>query len=378
MPDQGSNTTTMNASGGNPFDAQPSDAGLAEFRADFGLSGERRERTLPSGFREWNGKLIAEPGAYRDVPITRYHGAECCIGPSISSSGLKILSGEKGQRTRGRTPRHYWEQSNLNPKRRKLDTAALRMGRAFHDCLLLPAMWSGPESAYHRLPEGFSRAAKVKMADEIAEADAAIEAGLCLVSPADVERIEAMAAAMRADPLIAALTKTGEAEVTLAYQDKETGVWIRARPDWMTAKRRFAMNMKTDVDASWDGFSKSIGKYGYAQSAALELDAYEAVFGEMPSAYFLPVVEKPGKGWEPGDYIATALWQVPTEDLERGRWMNRIALRTYADCLAADRWPSYTPEPEFCGMPGYLRKLIDDGGQMDAADDQVDSEEGEA
>ena len=48
MPDQGSNTTTMNASGGNPFDAQPVDAGLAEFREDFGLSGERRERQEPA------------------------------------------------------------------------------------------------------------------------------------------------------------------------------------------------------------------------------------------------------------------------------------------------------------------------------------------
>lgn len=360
----------------SPFDLPPTDPTIAEFHADFGLSGEAKSAPLPAGFVEWDGKLITQPGAYRDVPIGRYHGAEVCAGPSISGSGLKILTGDKGQRSKGRTPRHYWEQSNLNPNRRKLDTAALRMGRAFHDCLLLPSMWTGPESAYHRLPEGFSRAVKVKMAAEIAEADAAIEAGLCVVTVAEVERIEAMAAAMRGDPLISSLIRTGEAEVTLAWQDKETGVWCRARPDHMMAKRTYAMNVKTDADASWDGFSKSIGKYAYAQSAALELAGYEAVFGERPSAFFLPTVEKPGAAWMPGDFIATALYQIPEEDIARGEWLNRAALRTFADCLAADKWPSYTPEPTLCGIPGYLRKIIDEGGQAEAADDQPD-EQGE-
>jgi len=357
----------------NPFDdtATVSDD---QFRDDFNLSGEKRERPIPPGFKVWDGGLITEPGAYIGVPISRYHGEEICDGPSISSTGLKKLSGGKAKRSKGMTPRHFYETSSLNPNRRPTEqTDALRLGQGFHDALLLPEEWA---ANWHRLPEGFSRAAKVKMAVEIAEADAAIAAGKCIVNVDEVARIDAMVAAMRADKMISALIAKGEPEVTLAWRDEATGVWCRARPDWMMETRRFGMNVKTDTDASYDGFSSSIGKYGYAQSAAFELEGYERVFGRRPEAYFHPVVEKPGAGWKPGDFIATALWQLPEEDIVRGQFLNRIGLRVFADCVKAGEWPSYTPNPDMCGIPGYLRKIIDDGGQGDGAEDAADDTDG--
>jgi len=350
----------------NPFDDTATVAD-SEFFDDFNLSGEKRERPIPPGFKVWGGGLITEPGAYIGVPMEMYHGKECCAGPSTSSTGLKKLSGDKGPRIKGRTPRHFWNESSLNPNRKKIDTVALRMGRAFHDALLQPDLMP---DLYHFTPKGFSRASTVKQAMAIAEADAAIKAGLCIMGHEEMQRINAMVDAARADPLFAALLGKGEPEVTIAWQDKETGVWVRARPDFMLANRRFALNVKKAADASYDGFSRAIGKFGYAQSAALEMDGYAAVFGDAPSAFLHPVIEEPAKGqWEEGDYIATAVWELPAEDIERGRWLNRMALRTFADCLAADKWDGYTPDPEPCGLPGYLRKLIDEGGQAEAAND---------
>lgn len=367
----------------NPFDLAPGeepapkrvkarapDPTLETFRDDFGLSGVPRQRIERPGFQDWSGGLICAPGAYRDVPISVYHGPECCDTPSISSTGLKRMAGDKGARTKGRTPRHFWESSSLNPNRKPTkDTDALRLGRAFHDALLLPEVY---ERDYHFTPEGFSRAAKVKMAEEIAAADAAIAAGLSTISASEAAIVAAMVAAMRADELIAPLLVDGEAEVTLVWKDKETGVMLRARPDWMLPDLSVGMNMKTDADASYDGFSKSIGKFGYAQSVALELDGYEAVFGEAPRKYLHPVVEKPAKeSFEPGDFIATALWEMPFEDIERGRWLNRMAIQTFADCLSSGKWPGYTPEVELCGMPGYLRHVIDEGGAAEPANDEI-------
>lgn len=344
------------------------------FRDDFGLTGAKPKATdTAPGFKLYSGDMIAEAGAYRGVPISRYHGAEICPGPSASSTGLKVLASDKGQRKKGQTPRHYWERSSLNPARKpQEDTDALRLGRAFHDALLLPDVW---DSDYHMLPEGFTRKATVKMAAEIAEADAAIAKGFTIVSEDEADLVVAMATAMLNDALIAPYLHQGEAEVTLAWQDKETGIWLRARPDWMLPDFSVAMNMKTDVDASYSGFSSSIAKYGYAQSAALELDGYEAVFGVMPRTFLHPVVEKPAKGaWSEGDYLATALWELPQEDIERGRWLNRMAIRKLADCLAANDWPGYTPEPELCGLPGYARHVIDFGGAADNADDEIKGE----
>jgi hypothetical protein len=356
----------------NPFDADYSEPEpyVSDFYEDAGREPRPKATATPPGFREWTGDLIAEPGAYIGVPIDRYHGAEICDGPSISSTGIKKLVGNRGARTKGKTPRHFWQQSQFNPNRRAIDTDALRLGRAFHDALLMPQDW---QDLYYRTPAGFSRAGKVKMADEIAAADAAMERGLCVMSAVEAQEIEAMVEAMRADPLTAALLKSGHPEVTLAWKDEATGVWCRARPDFMLANRAFALNIKTDADASFDGFSKSIAKFGYAQSAALEMDGYKAVFGKEPGKFLHPVVEKPAKGqWRPGDFIPTAMWELPAEDIERGRWLNKIALRTFAECLATGVWPSYTTDPEPCGLPGWARKVLDEGGQFEAANDAVE------
>lgn len=348
-----------------------------QFRDDFNLSGERRTRPTAPGFVAWDLNAIAEgwkittPGAYRDLPMSFYHGAEPCDSPSISSTALKTLAAEKGPRNKGQTPRHYWEQSHLNPRRKPTkDTDALRLGRAFHDALLDPAAW---DRDYHVLPAGFSRAASVKQAAAIAEADAAIAAGLTCLTEAEVERTYALVEAALADPLFRPFLSNGEPEVTLAWRDKETGVWCRARPDFMLADLSAGVNFKTDADASWSGFSTSIAKFGYAQSAALELDGYEAVFGERPTRYFHPVVEKPTE-YEPGDFIATALWELPEEDIERGRWLNRIAINRFAECLSSGKWPGYTgDEPELCGLPSYARHVIDNGGAAEPFDDEINA-----
>lgn len=342
-----------------------------QFREDFNL-GDPKPRTgdQAPGFKRWTGDLITEPGAYRGVPNERYHGAEICSSASISGTGLKVLSGDKSQRRKGQTPRHFFETSFLNPNRKpKKETDALRVGRAFHDALLLPDEFA---DRYHRLPEGFSRAASKKFADEIAAADEAIADGLACLSVIECALIDEMVAALRADALVAPLISEGEAEVTLAWKDEETGVWLRARPDWIRPSLDVGLNFKSDADASFDGFSRSIAKFGYAQGAALELDGCLAVFGAAPTTYLHPVIEKPSLAtFEPGDYLATAVWELPAEDIERGRWLNRQAIRLFADCLAADKWHGYTAEPEPCGLPSYARFVIDQGGAAEPLNDTI-------
>ena len=302
---------------------------------------------------------IAEAGAYPDISNDDYHGAEICASPSISSTGLKKLVGHLGLQTKGCTARHYWEGSPLNPRRKPQEqTDALRIGSAFHDALLLPERWTDAD-AYHFTPEGFSRAKTKAMADEIAQADAAEAAGCTLVSAEEREQIEGMVAAMRENPTCDALLSDGKPEVTLAWQDAETGVWLRCRPDWLRDNLSCGINVKTAADASFVGFQSDVTKFRYFMSAALELDGIEAVFGKRPPLYVHPTIEKPGKGWQPGDYLPVALWTLTDEDLEYGRALNRRAIRTFADCLSADRWPSYADSPAPCGVSGWARREID-------------------
>lgn len=311
--------------------------------------------------------LITAPGAYPDIPNDLYHGREICPAPSISSTGLKKLVGHLGLQSKGCSPRHYWEGSPLNPRRKPQEqTDALRLGSAFHDALLLPERWSDAD-CYHVTPEGFTRKKTKELASEIAAADMAAADGCVVLTFEERETINGMVAAMRANPLANAVLSNGRAEVTLAYQDTETGVWVRARPDWLLDNHRYGINVKTTADASHAGFQADVTKYRYAQSAALELDAIEAIFGTRPGNYLHPVVEKPGKGWEPGDYLPVALWELPAEDIEYGRALNRRAIRLFADCLSADRWPGYADEPALCGISGWARKQIDAAIEAEAA-----------
>lgn len=365
----------------NPFDndpfAQAADAaeiGKPEpedtLAADFGREPfkPRPPREAP-GYKAWDGKQITEAGAYAGVDADDYHGREICPSPSISSTGLKKMTPDTERQRKGCTPRHFWESSMLNPNRRPTeDTDALRFGRFFHDAVLLPERWNSDH--YHFLPDGFSRAKTKAMAQEIAEADAAIEAGKECVDPATAIIVNAMAAAVHANKLASSVLRNADPEMTIAWPDERTGVWCRARPDLLPHKRQIITDLKSASDASYSGFQSDIKKYGYAQSAALQLDGIEAIFGnETVPAFLHLVVEKPGPNWRPGDYIPVALWELPAEDIERGRWLNRRAINVFAECLKrgtdAEHWPGYADQPTPCGLPGWDRKTIDEGVQFD-------------
>jgi hypothetical protein len=286
--------------------------------------------------------VISAPGCYDGIPAEDYHGRELCDAPSISSSGLKTIM--------DRSPLHYWWNSPLNPNRpAESQKRHLSIGKAAHDILLLEARW--PER-YHVLSDGFNAAATKAQADAIAERDAAIEAGMTVLRHEDAATAEAMAAAIRANRFAVAALTNGKPEQTLCWKDRETGVWLRARPDFLPTKRQFIPDLKTAADASPDGFGRSVANFGYHQSAALYLDGIEAVFGERPAAFFFVVVEKEAPH-------CVALYQIPEDDIHRGRMLNRKAIQTFADCLSRDRWPGYADDVTPLPLPSWTQRQID-------------------
>jgi hypothetical protein len=288
--------------------------------------------------------LITTPGAYSNIGAEDYHrNPNLLPGPSISSSGLKTII--------ARSPRHYWFDSPLNPARPpEKDKPHFAIGKAAHDLLLLSERW--PE-CYHVLPEGFSFAKTKAMAEEIAEAEEARGAGKVLLTAEQAESVEAMAASLRRNEFAAAALQNGESEVTLVWQDPETGVWLRARPDFLPHKRLIVPDLKTAADGAPKAFQRAIASHGYHQSAALYSDGIKAIFGEFPRHWLHIVLEK-----EPPHVVS--LYELPAEDIERGLWLNRKAIRRFAECLSADKWPGYSDDVSAVGLPGWDRKQIDD------------------
>lgn len=296
--------------------------------------------------------LITEPGAYRDIAAEDYHGnANLLPAPSLSSTGAKLLL--------NKSPYHFWWQSPMNPDRpAEDDKPHFSVGKAAHDLILLSDRWP---QFYHVTPEGFARNKTKQMPEAIAAYEEAVANGLCILRHEDAEIVHAVAASIQRNPLAMMALTNGESETTLAWKDGETGVWLRARPDFMPATARVGgdvivvadLKFVAGTNATPEGFKRAIANFGYHQSAAFYGDGIKAVFGHYPTHWLHVVVEK-----EPP--YCVALYELPGEDIERGRWLNREAIRKFADCLSADKWPGYADEPLSVGLPIWARKQIDD------------------
>lgn len=296
--------------------------------------------------------LITQPGAYPNIPVEDYHrNPNLLPEPSLSSSGAKVISRQ--------SPKHFWFDSILNPDRpAEPEKAHFNVGKAAHDLILLSERW--PEQ-YFVLPEGFNAGASVKFKDAIEEAKAARDSGLTVLRHTEAETVRRVADAILSNELARATLTDGETEETLVWQDPRTSRWLRARPDFrpnsIIAKRDVMvvsdLKFVAPSHATPDGFSKAIENFGYHQSAALYADGIKAIYGHYPTHWVHVVVEK-----EPP--YCVAIYELPGEDIERGRVLNRRAIDLFDRCLTRNEWPGYADEPLQVGLPIWARMRLDD------------------
>lgn len=279
---------------------------------------------------------INAPGIY-EIDEAAYHGSEICAGPSVSSSGLRTLLSE--------CPAKFWWHSPLNPKREERSKPGFDFGKAAHHFLLL-----GGDAFFERFfitdPDLHpnTKEAKAQKAQAIGE-------GKTFIGADDFEKIRAMAEALKAHEFAWAAFANGRAEPTLAWQDAETGVWCRTRPDTLPNALTHIPDYKTARSAKLADFQRDIRNYGYHMQAAWYLDGIEAVTGTKPQSFFFVVQEKEAP------FLINVI-NLDTVAIEWGRLQNRRALRLFAECLSAGRWPGYSEDVETVGLPNWaLREL---------------------
>lgn len=307
--------------------------------------------------------LITAPGAYKGISNADYHRNPLLLpGPSLSSSGAKTILSQSCF--------HFWFDSPMNPDRPdEKDASHFAVGKAAHDLLLLGGDW---ERDYHVLPDGFAWNKTKAIAEEIQVAEHARKSGKTLIKHDDMELVKRIADRIDSMPAARHALLNGVPEMTLAWQDEETGVWLRARPDFLPntvitgASVRVVSDLKfmSSTFCSPSGFSRAVCNFGYHQSAAFYDDGIKAIYGEPPTNWLFIVVEKD----EPH---SVSLYELPKVDLERGRYQNKKAIRKFAECLAKgtepEHWPAYTSEPELIGLPGWARRAIDNFGSLQEA-----------
>jgi len=287
-----------------------------------------------------DGEVVTEDGIY-SMSMDWYH-AQPCLGPSISSTGLRTIYHE--------SPADFWAYSDLNEDRYEREGSdAFTFGRAAHALLLGDEVFSEkfavvpidappkPTTAQisARLQGRVSDSAKERF--DFWDAFAAEAAGRDLLSYADLTHIERMARVMEAHPIVPLLLE-GQVEQSFIWQDEKTGVWLKSRLDVLASTGDFA-DLKTTRQKDPALLLRDVRKRGYDMQLGLATIALEKVVG-VPftaeeyagrSAVLIFVYKGPPYHVMPVEVDYDALYWA--------RLKVRHALDQFAECMKTGHWP---------------------------------------
>jgi PDDEXK-like domain of unknown function (DUF3799) len=276
---------------------------------------------------------ITEPGIY-DIPDAEYH-KDPVPGGSLSASGARRLLPPSCPALF----RHYLDHP---PE----PSAVFDLGHAAHKLVL----GAGPPIV--ALAYGDWRTKEARELRDRAHAE-----GETPLLRGEYEQVKAMAEAIRAHPLASVLfaPETGEPERSLFWQDPETGVWCRARPDWLPAwrgasQRLIITDFKTTACAERSSFARSVHKFGYFQQAPFYIDGVRALGLDDDPAFLFVAQEKAPP------YLVT-VFELDAGALAAGRAFNRRAIEVYRDCKEAGVWPGYSDDIELISLPPWAARI---------------------
>lgn len=246
-----------------------------------------------------------------------------------------------------RSPYIFWARHLARDRpERPEPNAAMAMGTLVHTLVLEPAE---QDKRYAIGPS-----VKTKAAKEWKDFVAGLKAGVEPITLAEMEQGMAMAESVRRLPEIAELLSVGRAEVSGFWRDPDTGVACRCRLDWEhpAGDGVVIMDLKTCLDASPEGFAKSVWNWKYHKQAAYYSDGYAMAAGVPVHGFVFAAVEK--------DYpYAAAAYMLSDEDLEQGRRAYRRNLRKYVECTVSGTWPGYANQIQILQLPAWAKKEIE-------------------
>lgn len=279
---------------------------------------------------------ITEPGVYTMTPA-EYH-ADPVAGGSLSSSGARRLLPPS-------CPAKFkWERDHGAPPKRHFD-----IGHATHQMVLGDA---GAEIVVVDADNYQTKAARTQR-DEAYESDA------IPLLPHEHDETMAMAASVLSHPIASKLfnPERGRPEIALIWRDGPTGVWRRARFDWLPdagPSRLIIPDLKTCASAEPDALSKAVQQHGYhCQSAWYRDGAIALGLGGEDTAFVFVCVEKTPP------YVVTVI-ELDPPAMRIGATQNHLALQTYAHCTSTGHWPPYHEGVAEVSLPAWFEKQWSD------------------
>jgi hypothetical protein len=271
-----------------------------------------------------------------DLAAADYHADKLKDVPTLSSSIANILL--------TRSPLHAWTaHPRLNPDWQPDDDAKYDVGTVAHQILL-----DGAAAVdVHDYVDWRTNAAKKDAAETRAAGRIPLLAHQFEDVMAMCNAVAKQLQAFNADPL--PLT-AGKPEQTMVWQDTQTGVWCRARIDWLHDDLSAIDDIKTTTrSAHPEAFAKNLYSYGCDVQAAFYLRGIAALEERLnyaaPQWRWIVVETTPPYGLsviEPGPAV-----------LELADAKVEAALKLWAECLERDSWPGYATKVATAELPAW-------------------------
>lgn len=301
-------------------------------------------------FTKWTGGSVGKPGLYENLTLEAYHARDVCDGISISSSGLRTIF--------HRSPAHYWVDSVYN-KNRIEDEPSREMiiGRATHHLMMgEPYFAELFRAAPTEVPNSKGVLTPWSLRTNYAKnwVDEQRRAGKIAIFPKEIEQIEGMVAALAENPMVEAGAFDGYIERSGFWRDKETGIWLKIRPDVIPSDSGDFVDLKTTASVQWNDLQRTIAEQGYVQQFSLMREVFRNLGFPVASATLIFVERKPPH--------CVRIVSLRPEDLDRGERQNRRALRAFVRCLKSEQWPGpggVTRDAEEIYMPDWYRDQVE-------------------
>lgn len=258
-----------------------------------------------------------------DMPEAEYHSIR-----ALSSSRLKAFM---------RSPAHL-RHMDENP----ITGDALSFGSAFHQRILEPTRF---DAEYVVAPDVDRR---TKDGKETYARFLSESAGKTVLSYDDHLSITGMADAIFRHPTAADLLARRDGTEVSVFWDQKAGwdiVGAKARLDAYVLEDKAVIDLKSCVDASPDGFARSVAKFSYHIQAAWYLRAAEQMQIEVETVVFIAAEKKAPYG--------VGVYMLDRDAITEANHRIDSALPKYLACLRQNLWPSYDAGIQTLKLPRW-------------------------
>ncbi|HEV6951923.1 MAG TPA: PD-(D/E)XK nuclease-like domain-containing protein [Promicromonospora sp.] len=248
-------------------------------------------------------------GVHDDIPELTYHSL-----PGLSSTGVKAMLDSPA--------RYRWDSEH------RVEKKAFDLGHAVHGKVLGVGLDIAviPDDAL-----GANGATNTKVAKEFIAAARA--EGKVPVKSDVAAQVDAMAEAVLAHRDARALLEHGQPEVSLLWDDPDTGVRCRGRIDYVRANGLLVDLKTSGVTVNPRSWAATAARLGHGEQSVHYREGWHVLTGERARMVHVLV--------ETAEPHFVSVAELDDEfDLVAGERV-RAAIDLYAKCLATDTWPAY-------------------------------------